>query len=371
MTALPNYAVAPGEHIAEWLDDQGINAAELARRLGVTPKHVSELLAGKAPLSATVALGLERVTGIPARIWNRFEATFREDLARLAEDDKLKAQYDQAKQFPLSYLRRWGFIEASAHDKAGNVRGLLSILRIGHLDAFDNTWVHSKVAYRKATLKNDKSHEQAIWLALGELQAGLDDLPDYDEAALQALIPRLRTFTAEPNPVAAIADAKALLREVGVALSLIPPIPGFGVDGATRWIQGHPVMQLSVRGKKDDQLWFTLFHELGHVLLHGHNTLFLHGVGDGAETEADEFAALTLVPAQYRDRLPSGRNIDAVRELAAELGIAPSIVLGQAQRITEDYAWGQQLKVTLNWDSGSADSDSASSRSAGTDAANN
>ena len=52
MTTLPDYAVSPGDHIKEWLDDHGINAAELARRLDVTPKHVSELLSGKAPLSA-------------------------------------------------------------------------------------------------------------------------------------------------------------------------------------------------------------------------------------------------------------------------------------------------------------------------------
>ena len=49
MTTLHNYAVSPGDHIAEWLDDQGINAAELARRLDVTPKHVSELLSERRP----------------------------------------------------------------------------------------------------------------------------------------------------------------------------------------------------------------------------------------------------------------------------------------------------------------------------------
>ena len=118
MTTLPDYAVSPGDHIEEWLDDQGINAAELARRLDVTPKHVSELLSGKAPLSATVALGLERVTGIPARIWNRFEAGYREDLARLAETDRLAAQYEQAKKFPLAYLRKWEFMSASSRDAA-------------------------------------------------------------------------------------------------------------------------------------------------------------------------------------------------------------------------------------------------------------
>ena len=349
MTALPDFTVSPGDHISEWLTDHGLNAAELARRLGVTRKHVSELLAGKAPLSASVALGLERVTGIPARIWNNFEAGYREDLARLAEDAKLAEQHEQAKLFPLAYLRKWRFIKAAARDKAGTVRELLSILGLAHLDAFDATWVHAKVAYRKAELASEKVHERAIWLALGEQLAEVEELPPFDPNALEALVPRLRALTAEPDPVTAIAEAQDLLRGVGAALCLIPPIKGFGVHGATRWIMDHPVVQLSVRGKKDDQLWFTLFHELGHVLLHDHKKVFLQGAGDGAEREADEFAARTLVPYAYRDRLPTGRNIRAVSELAQELGIAPSIVLGQAQRLSGDFAWGQELKVTLEW----------------------
>ncbi len=350
MTTLPDYAVAPGEHIQEWLDDQGINAAELARRLDVTPKHVSELLSGKAPLSATVALGLERVTGIPARIWNRFEAGYREDMARLAEADRLAAQYPQAKLFPLAYLRKWRYISAPARDKAGTVRDLLSLFGIADLDAFAATWVRPKVAYRKIGLATDKVYERATWLALGEHEAEVENLGEYERSALEALIPQLRALTARPNPVEALGEVTAMLRGVGVAFCLIPPVPGFGVHGATRWISGHPVVQLSVRGKTDDQLWFTLFHELGHVLLHGQKTVFLQGAGDRAEAEADEFASSTLIPEPYRDRLPSGRNIAAVRDLAAELGIAPSIVLGQAQRATKDFAWGQKLRVRLVWD---------------------
>lgn len=352
MTALPNYAVSPGEHIQEWLDDHSLNAAELARRLSVTPKHVSELLSGKAPLSATVAIGLERVTGIPARLWNSFEAGYREDLARLAEEATLAAQFDRAKLFPLAYLRKWKFITAAARDKAGTVRELLPILGIGHLDAFDAAWVHSKVAYRKAGLDGDKTYERATWLALGEQHARVDELPNFDREGLESLIANLRGLTASTNPVAAIAEAESLLRDVGVALCLIPPIPGFGVHGATRWIAGHPVVQLSARGKKDDQLWFTLFHELGHVLLHDHRTVFFQGSDDHFEAEADAYAARTFVPAEYRDHLPAGRNIAAVRDLAARLGIAPSIVLGQAQKLTGDYAWGHELKITLEWGPG-------------------
>lgn len=349
--ALPDYAVSPGDFIQEWLEENDVNAAELARRLDVTPKHVSELLSGKAPLSAALSIALERVTGTPAKLWNRTEAIYREDLARLAECENLEAQYDEAKLFPLSYLRKFGFLTATAKDKVGTVRELLQLLRIGDLGAVEATWLNPKVAYRKTKLNTDKSYEQAMWLALGERAAGNEELPDFDREGLEGLLPKLRSLTAEPNPVESLDKVKELLNEVGVAFALIPPIPGFGVYGATRWIAEHPLVQLSVRGKSDDQLWFTLFHELGHVLLHGHKTVFVQGTEGKEEDEADNFASRTLIPQEFVHRIPTSRNLAAVQELADELGIAPSIVLGQAQRITKDYKWGHSLKVKLEWGS--------------------
>jgi addiction module HigA family antidote len=97
MTTTPNYIVTTGDFITEWMEDAGINAAELARRLGVSRKHFSELLAGKAPLSANLAIALERVTGVPARLWNAYEAGYRDDLARRKTPEDVDAAYDQAK----------------------------------------------------------------------------------------------------------------------------------------------------------------------------------------------------------------------------------------------------------------------------------
>ena len=127
----PDYVVPTGDFIKEWMEDEGINAAELARRLDVSPKHVSELLRGKAPLSHDMALRLENTTGVPARIWNLHETGYQAALARQAADAKLVTQYDRAKEFPLSYLRKHSFITAPASDKAGTVRGLLRYLLDG------------------------------------------------------------------------------------------------------------------------------------------------------------------------------------------------------------------------------------------------
>jgi HTH-type transcriptional regulator/antitoxin HigA len=89
--------------------------------------------------------------------------------------------------------------------------------------------------------------------------------------------------------------------------------------------------------ESDDQLWFTLFHELGHVLLHGDKDLYLNGEQTAAAAEANTYASDVLIPPAFEDRLPRTRDIAAVRQLADGLGIAPSIVLGRVQRETTDY----------------------------------
>jgi len=83
MSRLPNYIVPTGDFIQEWMDDEGINTAELARRLEVAPECVNELLRGEASLSPSMARRLESVTGVPSRIWNLHEAGYRQALARL------------------------------------------------------------------------------------------------------------------------------------------------------------------------------------------------------------------------------------------------------------------------------------------------
>ncbi len=348
-TATPDYTVSTGDFIAEWMEGEGINAAELARRLGVTRKHVSELLSGKAPLSHPLALALERVTGVPARIWNQYESGYRSDLARAQEAKELDAQYEQAKAFPLSYLRKWGYITAPAKDHGGTVRQLLGVLGVASLTAFETTWARGSVAYRRAAVGRDHAPALATWLALAERHHdGLDQVASFDRSGLQALLPRLRVLT-RGNPDDAIDDAMKKLRDVGVVLCFIPAVPGLGIHGATRWLNGRPIIQLSLLWKSDDQLWFTLFHELGHVLLHGEKDLYLNGESTHAEEEANTFASDLLIPPQLVSRLPRRRDLAGVQALAAELGIAPSIVLGRAQRETCDYAWGHGLRRKLEF----------------------
>ena len=95
------------------------------------------------------------------------------------------------------------------------------------------------------------------------------------------------------------------------------------------------VIQLSLRYKSDDHLWFTFFHEAGHILKHGRKTVIIEGNGldDEKEREADAFARDRLIPPAEIRRLVKADSLSAsdIKTFAAEIGIAPGIVLGRLQ----------------------------------------
>ena len=292
MKLLPDETAHVGEFIKEWMDNNGVNAAEMARRLDVSPKHVSELLRGLVALTPEMASALDAVTGVPAEMWYRLEAQYRADLIRLAAEHTLADQYPRVKQFPLKYLRQLGFITAEPWHKPGIVDDVLRFFRVVSITALDATWQQG-VAYRKTAAANPNAEALLTWLTVAERGVDFTALAPFNNAALAAMLPQLRRMSCGA-PDTYVDSLTQALASVGVALCLVPEVPGLGIHGATRWIDGHPVIQLSLRGKTDDQLWFTLFHEIGHVLLHDTRSLFLAGSANRNEAEADQFAADAL-----------------------------------------------------------------------------
>ena len=81
----PDYAVAPGTILAERLEANDMSYADFARRCGRSPKLISEIVAGKAPVEPQTALQFEKVTGVAAHIWLGIEADYRLHRAKEAE----------------------------------------------------------------------------------------------------------------------------------------------------------------------------------------------------------------------------------------------------------------------------------------------
>ncbi len=115
-------------------------------------------------------------------------------------------------------------------------------------------------------------------------------------------------------------------------------------------------------------IWYTFFHEAGHILLHSKKEVFVD-IEDNDDTsaeierQADQFARDLLIPPdalkyfiQTRNPTREGKPFfekEDICTFAAELGIAPSIVVGRLQhdRVLE-FKYKNELRTRLEWDSG-------------------
>jgi HTH-type transcriptional regulator/antitoxin HigA len=351
-----DYAVPPGETLRELLDEKGISQRELARRADLSPKHVNKLLQGLVPLSADVAIRLERVTGTPARIWNRLEADYRSDQERIRSKQELSADVMWVNDFPVAELVKRDCLPAQPADKISQLEQLLAFFGVASVGAWDEVYSGLVCAFRTTQAFETKRGALAAWLRLGELAALDVECAQFDRKGLEAALPKLRELTREPVEVSC-KQMRAICAACGVAVVFVPELAGTRASGVMRWLTPtKALIQLSLRYKTDDHLWFTFFHEIGHVLRHGKTDVWIEassssGADDPREAEADKFSRDMLIPPRDARELPRLRSAGQVNKFAERLGVAPGIVVG---RLQHDGIWshsqGNQLKRQLTFE---------------------
>jgi HTH-type transcriptional regulator/antitoxin HigA len=352
----PDYAVSPGSVLDEHRESAGLTQVELAQRLGFSPKHINRLIAGQEPVTPETALKLEAVFGLPAHVWLGLDARYREFQARLAEEGALETELPWLDRLPWRAMRKFGWIAPGLRGTA-LVRELRAFFGVGSLDYLPAVWSDVQAAYRKSAAF--QSHEWALlaWLAHGEREAERISCAPFDAAALRGCLAEIKALSRLPDALFAVPLVEQCAR-AGVAVVFLPAPDGARVCGATRWLSKDKVLvQLSLRYRTDDQLWFTLFHELGHVLLHGKREQFIDFASSPesseAEREADEFAARNLVaPADlHRFILAANFTRGAVEQFAATQGVSAGIVVGQLQhrKVVPFNSALNKLKSSFRW----------------------
>lgn len=353
----PDWVAVPGESVNDLLEERGWTQADLATRTGFTAKHINLLLKGNAPITEETALKLERVLGSTARFWLSLEAQYREHLARKEAVESCAQQADWLKELPLSDMVKFGWVRKMS-DKAQQVLECLRYFGVAEVAAWREQYEQPVAAYRASEKLIRKPAAVSAWLRRGERAAEDMRLGDYDRWAFEATLKEIRTLTVERDPRVFIPKLTELCAGVGVAVVFAPAPNGCPVSGATKWLgTNKALIMLSLRGKTDDKLWFSFFHEAGHLLKHGKRLTFLDILGEDGlnqkeEKEADGFARDMLIPlANYRGLLAQPVIGDRmIREFAELINVAPGIVLGRLQ-YDGRIGWQQlnHLKVSYRW----------------------
>ncbi|HEX8869183.1 ImmA/IrrE family metallo-endopeptidase [Lentzea sp. NPDC004782] len=336
---VPQSSASPGETLKETLEELGITQADLARRTGISTKHLNQMIQGTAVLTPETAEVLERVTGLPAVAWNRLEAAWRAQAVRASEDEKLSEHLDWLDNFPLAEL----VVRKILPDKkksVQNLRRLLNFFGVADPGLAEELWAGYRVAFRRSAKIEPNDYSVLVWLRHSVLRARQVECQPFRRDELVRSLPEMRALCRR-NPESWLTELPALCARAGVALVFMPAMRGTHVSGATRWLTPEKVLiALTDRHKKDDRFWFTVFHEIGHVLLHGKRLTFLDGDPlkydeDPAEDEANRFAAEMLIPTRYSydyERLRGRpRPFTKIEEFAEMVGISPGVVVGRLQ----------------------------------------
>ncbi len=357
----PDVVSAPGETLQEVLEGRGMTQTELADRLGMAHKTVNEIIRGKAALTHETALALETVLGIPASFWNAYEMAYRESLARRDGMQKLTASTSWLDSIPWKKAMEMEWIRPVTSP----IERMTEILRyfgVASPKQYEEVYGSLAIQWKRSTKFASDPHAAAFWLRQGEIKAAeLSQAAgivwnDYNPKAFEQCLTQVRALTRETDPAVFVPELQRLCALAGVAVVFVPTLEGNPAGGATRWLSPvRALIQLSLRYKTNDHLWFYFFHEAAHVLKHSKKRLFVEAEEpdkeDVLEREADEFAQNFLIPPRdyavlRRMGKPSKADVEAFAE---RIGIDPGIVVGRLQKEGFPQDWYNDLKQQYEW----------------------
>lgn len=322
-------AIPPGETIKELLDDRGMSQKELAGRLGMSEKHISKLINGEVQLTMDMARRLEMVLGPSAQFWCKLEAFYREDLLKALEENAMEADIGIAKRLPYKEMEKFGWVEdvAGWTERVINLRKFFEVAQLTFLQES----LLPAIACRKLSDTEKSDLTLIVWAQKAKLEARQIATKPIRIDGLTKDIPKLRSKTIM-GPEEFCPELVRMLAERGIALVFLPHMKGSFLHGATFKDGKKIVIGLTVRGKDADKFWFSLFHELGHVVL-GH-VAKAEGTTEEEESKADEFARDSLIPVSPYLNFVAHNDFskNSLCLFADSIGIDAGIVVGRLQK---------------------------------------
>ena len=126
---------------------------------------------------------------------------------------------------------------------------------------------------------------------------------------------------------------KAAFFNAGVIFVILPNISGSRINGATKKVGDNIVLMVNDRRLYADTFWFTLFHEIGHILSGDYGVSFDMEPGEN-EKLADEYARNRLIPSEQYDEFISHQifSPQSIKDFSKSIHRDPGIVLGRLQK---------------------------------------
>jgi len=344
----PRWASPPQESILSLLHEKGLSVEDLSDRLPLSDTETRRFIEGQVPMTLEIAEALHLLIGGSARFWMTRASHYVESVNWIDADHL-------AHGMPLRDAARFGWIDESG-DWVETAQRVLEYFGVRDATEWRRRYQSSLAGAQYRVSKAFEANELAVitWMRQVERTADTLGLDEWNPSSFRGALQAARKLTRIKNPETFYPRLQSLFRSVGVAVVIERPPTGCSINGATFETRGgSKVIGLTARHRSDDVFWFTFFHEAGHVLEDDLTEPIIDDLEDEtltkAEIAADRFAEAELLQG-YELSPKDGRSHTDVIRLAARLGIAPGIIVGQLQhRDLLSHKSLNALKRSYDW----------------------
>lgn len=346
--------LTPGDEIRKELHKRGWTQDVLSQVLRLHLPAINQIIQGKRAITPDIAVALGAAFGDGPEKWMQLESAYRLSLAKLNPDPV----HRRAKLYtyaPIKDMQRRSWIK-QVDDINEQEQIVCKFFEINSLD--EEPVINA--AMREATRSLELNPSQKAWCFRAKHLAKALRIGTFNKTTLHKILPQLRELAIYPEEVRHVPK---ILAEYGIRFLVIEPLPSSRIDGAAIWLDADsPVIVLSLRYDRIDAFWFTLMHELSHILhsdLSVDEALFC-GEGEqvpsitknGVERRADNEAAASLVPPDKLDsfilRISPLYSKTRINQFANRLKIHPGIIVGQLQHRGEmGYSTNREMLVKV------------------------
>ena len=302
-------AFHPGYYIKEIVEESGLTQEDFAKRLDTTPKNLSLLIRGEQSLSIDIAMKLSRMIGTSVNFWLNLQNAYDALIAEFKSQEELVEERKVFELFDYKYFREnYGLpdLPRKKDDMAVSFRSSTGALE------------------EASTVKANTMVQIATNKALAV------DAPKFNKKKFEEAVQYALTLTKNHREFYPL--IRKAFEEAGVIFVILPNIAGSKINGATKKIGDNIMLMVNDRRLYSDSFWFTLFHEIGHIINGDYGISFEKETGE-KEIAADLFAEDRLIPREkYNEFVANKRfSLNDILHFADDINRDPGIILGRLQ----------------------------------------
>ena len=314
-----------GRYLKEYLEFNNISQTEFASRLGITQKHMNELLNGKTSITLERAAEIYNLTGIPIEFI--VNAENRKNVVNYLLEkygDEKSIQEVIKKEFCFKELIERNWIDFKDNTNAiQNYMDIIKFLKVTNFESLN--MIQEKTLFKKS---GEDINKLSLWIARCDELSKEQKVKEYVPAALNFLIQDLNE---EAFNELSIDKIQEILNNYGIYFVVEKALSGTKVRGCFKVKGKSPAIYITKNYAGKDSFFFELFHELGHCKSdynEAKNKIIVEGSKE-QEERADMFSLNSMIDKDIWKEIEKNYKENNLLKISKTNKIPMSFIVGR------------------------------------------